>query len=208
MVSYNVEKEHAFLKGYALAKDYKNTLNALAYARNAHRDQKRKDGQPYFIHPLTMACHATALEAVSDDLLAAILLHDVVEDCEVTLSDLPVSQETKEIVKLVTFKVENGETKEVAKNRYYNAILKNENAVIVKLIDRCHNVSSMAGTFTNDKLLAYIEETRAYVLPLLREAKTAYPQFSNIFFVLKYHIVSIIDSIEATLTANSTRKED
>ena len=204
MISYSVEKEHAFLKGYALAKDYKNTLYALAYAKKAHKDQKRKDGHPYLVHPLTMACHATALESVSDELLAALLLHDVVEDCDVTLNELPVSQEIKEIVKLVSFKVEKGETKEIAKNRYYNAVLSNENAVMVKLIDRCHNVSSMAGTFTNEKLVAYIEETREYVLPLLREAKIIYPHFSNMFFVLKYHIVSIIDSIEATLAVSFT----
>ena len=36
-----------------------------------------------------------------------------------------------------------------------------------KLIDRCHNVSSMAGTFSVEKLKSYIEETRHYVLPLL-----------------------------------------
>jgi len=92
-----------------------------------------------------------------------------------------------------------GETKEIAKNRYYNLLLQSREAAMTKLIDRCHNVSSMAGTFSVEKLKAYIEETRHYVLPLLRKVKNLYPEESDILFVLKYHIVSVVDSIEATI---------
>ena len=70
---------------------------------------------------------------------------------------------------------------------------------MTKLIDRCHNVSSMAGTFSVAKLKAYIEETRHYVLPLLRKAKKQYPEDSDQLFLLKYHIVSVVDSIDATI---------
>ena len=50
-----------------------------------------------------------------------------------------------------------------------------------------------------EKLKAYIEETRQYVLPLLRKVKHLYPEESDILFVLKYHIVSVVDSIDATI---------
>ncbi|MBQ9855279.1 MAG: hypothetical protein IJO53_03715, partial [Clostridia bacterium] len=70
-----------------------------------------------------------------------------------------------------------------------------------KLIDRCHNVSSMAGTFSKEKLIAYIDETRKFVLPLLKKAKTVYPNDADILFVLKYHILSVVNSIEATMQA-------
>ena len=63
----------------------------------------------------------------------------------------------------------NGETKESALNRYYNLILTDRAATLTKLIDRCHNVSSMAGVFSKEKLKAYISETRDYVIPLLRK---------------------------------------
>ena len=78
-------------------------------------------------------------------------------------------------------------------------ILQDRAATLTKLIDRCHNVSSMAGTFSKEKLRAYIEETRQYVLPLLRKAKVKYPADSDMLFVLKYHITSVVDSIEATM---------
>ena len=99
----------------------------------------------------------------------------------------------------MTFELMAGETKETAKNRYYNLILQDRAATLTKLIDRSHNVSSMAGIFSREKLKSYIEETRQYVLPLLRKAKTTYPEDSDILFVLKYHMTSVVDSIEATM---------
>ncbi|MCI5485067.1 MAG: hypothetical protein MR426_08430 [Clostridiales bacterium] len=75
-----------------------------------------------------------------------------------------------------------------------------------RLIDRCHNVSSMAGTFSVEKLKSYIEETRHYVLPLLRKVKNQYPEDSDILFVLKYHIVSVVDSIDATIQVFEAEK--
>ena len=70
---------------------------------------------------------------------------------------------------------------------------------MTKLIDRCHNVSSMAGTFSKEKLVSYIDETREYVLPLLRRAKLQYPEYSDALFAIKYHMVSVVDSVDAAI---------
>ena len=83
--------------------------------------------------------------------------------------------------------------------RYYNMLLQSREATLTKLLDRCHNVSSMAGTFSREKLKAYIDETRQYVLPMLRKAKRVYPEDADVLFILKYHIVSVVDSIDATI---------
>ena len=146
-----------------------------------------------------MACNAVSMGIKEDAIIATILLHDVCEDCGVTPNELPVSDTVKHAVDLMTFRVMEGETKEIAKNRYYNLLLQSREAAMTKLIDRCHNVSSMAGTFSVEKLKSYIEEIRHYVLPLLRKVKTMYPEESDILFVLKYHIVSVVDSIDATI---------
>lgn len=115
------------------------------------------------------------------------------------MGELPVSDTVKHAVDLMTFRVMEGETKEIAKNRYYNMLLQSREACMTKLIDRCHNVSSMAGTFSVEKLKSYIEETRHFVLPLLKKAKGVYPQDAEMLFLLKYHITSVVDSIEATI---------
>ena len=148
-----------------------------------------------------MACNALALGLREDDLIATILLHDVCEDCGVLPEELPVNENVQHAVDLMTFRVLPGETKDQAKDRYYENLLQSREASICKLVDRCHNVSSMAGAFSVEKLKSYIEETRHYVVPLLRKVKLAYPEDSEILFVLKYHMLSVVDSIDATLQA-------
>lgn len=159
----------------------------------------RKSGEPYIVHPLTMACDALSLGIKDDNTIATILLHDVCEDCGVSVAELPVNDIVKRGVELMTFTVMDGETKEIAKRRYYNMLLQSREASVTKLIDRCHNVSSMAGTFTVEKLKSYIDETRDYVLPLLRQVKDAYPDESDVLFILKYHITSVVDAIDLTM---------
>ena len=196
---FSPEKMYTYLRGYASALRMEETLKALSFAREKHEGQFRKSGDPYIVHPLTMACNAVSMGIRDDVTVAAILLHDVCEDCGIGLAELPVSEEVRQVVELMTFRVMDGETKETAKTRYYNMILQSRQASLTKLIDRCQNVSSMAGVFSEEKLLAYIDETRQYVLPLLKKAKNLYPQDSDVLFVLKYHIVSVVDSIEATM---------
>lgn len=196
---FNADHMYTYIRGFATGAMMPETLKALVFAREKHNGQTRKNGDPYIIHPLTMACEAMSLGIRDDEVVATILLHDVCEDCDVGLSELPVDDKTRHSVELMTFKIMPGETKEVAQNRYYNMILQDRAATLTKLMDRCHNVSSMAGVFSIDKLKAYIEETQLYVLPLLRKAKQAYPEDSDILFILKYHIISVIDSIDATM---------
>lgn len=198
---FHADKMHTYIRGYASALQMKQTLLALTFARQKHAGQFRKSGDPYIVHPLTMACNALAMGIRDDAAIATILLHDVCEDCGIPFEELPVTNDVRCSVELMTFRIMNGETKETAKNRYYNMLLENREATLCKLIDRCHNVSSMAGTFSVEKLKSYIEETRKYVLPLLRKAKERYPADSDALFILKYHITSVVDSIDATLQA-------
>ena len=196
---FSAEKMYTFIRGFAAGANMSETTRALGFAREKHAGQLRKSGDPYIIHPLTMACNALSLGIRDDEIIATILLHDVCEDCGVSVAELPVNETVKRGVRLMTFRVQNGETKETAKVRYYNAIAECREASITKIIDRCHNVSSMAGTFSEEKLRAYIEETRRFVLPLLKQTKARYPEYSDILFALKYHMVSVVDSVEAAM---------
>ena len=195
----NVEKMYTYIKGYAMGADLKDTLSAMYFARNKHSNQKRNGGEPYIVHPLSMVCMAISMGIKDDIILAAIMLHDVVEDCGVKLEELPVSYEVKEVVNLLTFKLENGRDKKTEKKIYFAKISESIPAMIVKLIDRCNNISTMAGTFKKDRLLRYIEETRIEVLPLYEKCKEIAPEYSNALYLLKFQIESILNSIENTL---------
>jgi len=198
---FSPEKMYTYIKGFATALRMEQTLKALSYAREKHQGQFRKSGDPYIVHPLTMACDALSMGIKDDNTIATILLHDVCEDCGVSLKELPINNDVRRGVQLMTFTVLDGETKEDAKKRYYSMLIQSKEAVITKLIDRCHNVSSMAGAFSIEKLKSYITETRTYVFPLLRQAKDHYPEESDRLFTLKYHITSVIDAIDLTMQA-------
>lgn len=212
---FNEEKMYTYLKGFAMGRGWPETMNALNYARKLHKGQARKSGEPYIIHPLTMACQAVSMGVNNDDIIATILLHDVVEDCGVSVNDLPCNDIVKEAVRLLTYvkpvkyreRDGEGPTLIRVKNEYYDKISQNKIAAIAKLFDRCHNVSSMAGTFTKEKLNDYIEETDMFVLPLLRETKDNYPEYQDILFVLKYHIISVLDAINGTILTYTDDKE-
>ena len=184
----------------------RETSAALRFMKKAHKGQYRKPSLfsdvkvPYIVHPLMMACHAHALGIREDKILATILLHDVCEDCGVAPEELPFSEEVREAVRLLSFQVQPGETRADAKKRYYAAIAENRVARIVKILDRCNNISTMASSFTQKKLVAYVDETETYVMPLLEQAKYAIPEYADAFYLLKYHMRSVLESIKAMAT--------
>lgn len=202
---FKEEKMYTRVKAFAQAEKLSNTLCALEFMKKAHSGQYRKPSKhatkqvAYINHPLTMACHAHALGICDDEILAAILLHDVVEDTAVAFDDLPVDVQVKEIVKLLTFKKLDDKTKAESKQLYYSNITKNEKASIVKIIDRCNNVSTMACSFTDEKLIEYINETEVYIMPLITYIQNHYPQYCDAAFVIQYHITALLETIKSLL---------
>lgn len=186
------------VRSAAGAKGLVQTGRALPLAQKLHRGQYRKGPErlPYICHPLTMACHALALGIEEDDILAAALLHDVCEDCGVKPEELPVNGTVREAVSLLTFCREAGEAGEQAKERYYGGIRENRTATVVKLLDRCNNISTMASAFSTGRMAGYADETRRYVLPLLSVLRQRYPEFRDASFLLQYQMESLLKSIE------------
>lgn len=75
------------IKEYRPQADTDLIRRAYTFAEEKHRPQRRKNGQPYIIHPVEVTEILADLE-MDEQTLAAALLHDVVEDCEVTLAEL------------------------------------------------------------------------------------------------------------------------
>lgn len=189
---FNEDRMYTYVKTYATIKGLTQTVEVLPYARELHRGQVRKgkDEVPYIYHPLLMVCHALSLGLDDDNLISAILLHDVCEDCGIALEDLPVNDEVKTAVQLVT--------KDGSKDTetYYKDIAENYIATMVKLIDRCNNVSAMSTGFSKERIINYINETEKYVYPLLQKAKTKYSKYSNQVFLIKYHMTSVVTTLK------------
>lgn len=73
---------------------------AIDLAVRSHKGQVDKAGAPYILHPLRVL---GAVGLVDDDIMCAAVLHDVVEDCGVTLNDLRKQGFTSRTVNLVRF---------------------------------------------------------------------------------------------------------
>lgn len=182
---------YTYIKTYASVKKLYQTSRVLPYARELHKGQirKGKDKVPYIYHPLLISCHALALGLDDDNLISTALLHDVCEDCGVACGELQVNKETQTAVALLTKTDDNEE-------QYYERISQNAIATMVKLLDRCNNVSSMATGFSKEKMVEYIKETEQWFYPLLYKAKYEFPMYSNQIFLIKYHMTSVIEVIK------------
>ena len=179
----------AFLRGKFSSGQFPEAQKALSYAKDKHASSKPRSGPgrvPYIAHPLTMTCHALAMGLEDDVLLAALLLHDVGEECGIPPSQMPFCEEVRRIVALVT-KPETG----YDAKKYFDGIAGNPKACMVKCIDRCNNLSTMAMGFSPGKMEKYIKETEAWYPRLLRIIK-GQPEYNNAAWLLQYQIKSLL----------------
>ncbi len=190
---YNWEHMKTHVKSTARALKLKNTLKAVDYAVEAHEGQTRKRSKiPYIYHPLNLACHALSMGINEDEIVAACMLHDVVEDCGKKLEDLPVNEETKELVRLLTHEKTTPANRDKMMTAYYDAISKNPKAALIKCMDRCNNLTTMSWGLSRDRIYRMIKETEDYYPRLLKVVK-AEADFNNAAWLLQYHIESMLD---------------
>lgn len=181
-----------YIQTYAKAHKLVNTLKALPYAVQAHDDQflKRSD-IPYISHPLNMVCHLLAMNIDDDAIIAATFLHDVIEDCYKTIDDLPVDDEVKELVNLLTNEKVNDSNRPTMLKEYYTNISNNPKASLIKLVDRCNKLTKMSWGLSRERIFRTIKETDIYILPLLDVIKNT--EYDNAKWLLSYQINTTLD---------------
>ena len=160
-----------YLRGFFSGANMEISLKALGYALNKHEGQLRKSGEPYAMHPLWMASYAVALGIRDDTTIAVILLHDVCEDCNISVDSIPFERTVKIGVKYMTIDPFDGEKKEETKRRYFNELLECREALLCKAIDRYSNLQTMEGLFTEEAIEKNIKETYELLLPVMKKAK-------------------------------------
>ena len=190
---YNWEHMKTYVKTTAKNFKLRNTLKAVDYAVEAHEGQKRKrSAVPYIYHPLNLACHALSMDIVEDEVIAACLLHDVIEDCGRKKEDLPVNDETKELVELLTCEKTSKDNRDRILDDYYKGILGNPKAALIKCLDRCNNLTTMSWGLSREKIYRRIKETEEYY-PRLLDTVKATPEYNSAAWLLKYQMESMLD---------------
>ena len=195
---YNIDKMYTYLRGFLVGAGLTQSLTALQFAREAHKDQTRKNGTPYIVHPLSMACYAAALGLQDDNIIATILLHDVVEDCGVPAEHLPVGEVVRHAVRRMTITpFPTDKDKIETKRRYFTELLDSKEAVIGKAIDRYMNLTDMPFALSEDAIVKNVVETEELLLPILKQAKEKWAELSDVLFVLRTNIRSVNDILRA-----------
>ena len=152
--------------------DTKIILKAYNYAKEKHGTQCRKSGEPYIIHPVQVA-YILADIGLDESTICAALLHDVVEDTEVTHEDL-VRDFGEEIANMVAGVTKLGElryqasTEERQVENYRKVFLamgKDIRVIIIKLADRLHNLRTLK-YLRRDRQIANAKETMELYAPL------------------------------------------
>ena len=147
--------------------DTKNVLDfnlinkAIYWAKKYHGNQKRKSGEPYYTHPLEVA-YMISDHKLKTDVIVASILHDIIEDTEVTVEMIEgtFEQRIAEMVDMLTRDRPDGTKltiEEVINNAYKKA---DKEVLLIKLIDRLHNIQTI-GSLSAKKIEKTITETLA-----------------------------------------------
>ena len=144
---------------------------AYEFAELHHRPQKRSSGEPYIIHPLNVA--ATLIKLKMDlESIAGGLLHDVVEDCDVSEEEIEkeFGEEIRDIVvgctKISKIKFKTKEESQAENFRkMVVAMAKDIRVIIVKLADRMHNMLTLQYV-SKEKQNKKAQETLDIYVPL------------------------------------------
>ena len=151
---------------------YKLVEKAYKFAEQAHAGQKRKIGEPYFIHPCFVASILTEL-MIDPPTIAAGLLHDTVEDCEGITLDVIRQEFGDEVAQLVDGvtklnKLDFADKEEAQAESLRKMILamsKDIRVVLIKLADRLHNMRTMKWQ-KPERQVAIARETLEIYAPL------------------------------------------
>lgn len=167
----NLEGYLVKVKQYAPYLNIERVAKAYEFGEKAHLGQLRKDGTPFFNHPTSVSLILAELEMDEETIIAA-LLHDTVEDTDITLADVEKAF-GKEVVALVDgvtkLAVINYETKQERQvenlRKMFLAMSTDIRVILIKLADRLHNIRTL-GAMTAEKQKEKAEETIDIFAPI------------------------------------------
>ena len=150
--------------------------SAFAFAFAKHGGQRRSTGELYITHPIAVA-RILAEGGHDSDVIAAALLHDVVEDCGVTIEELEekfgpaVAEMVDTVTKVNDYIEKNKGTQKrdmdvLSDQKFLSHLASghNRNGVFIKCADRIHNLTTI-DSFPEDQKRAKAEHTRSVIIP-------------------------------------------
>ena len=204
----------ARVRKYHPSTDISMIEKAYRIGKEAHRDQVRKSGEPYIIHPLWVGIILADLEMDKETIVAG-MLHDAVEDTEMTLEDITrefgeeVALLVDGVTKLGQLSYSQDKLEVQAENlrKMFLAMAKDIRVIIIKLADRLHNMRTLE-FMTPAKQQEKARETMDIYAPIaqrlgISKIKTELDDLS-----LKYWKPDVYNQLVKDLNARKTEREE
>lgn len=215
-MAYDIEKENKEILNrykdlisntYRTLDEEQNKIIRKAFdvTLDAHKNQRRKTGEPYIFHPIAVAKIVSNEMGLGSTSIACALLHDVIEDSEYTYEDLEkiFGKKIADIVKgLTKISVINNQNISVQSENYRKLLLtlsEDFRVILIKIADRLHNMRTL-DSMRPDKQKKIASETVYIYAPLahrlgLYNIKSELEDLS-----LKYNFPDVYDEISQKLT--------
>ncbi len=151
--------------------DSKRIKKAFMFAAHAHREQRRKSGEPYIYHPVQVAMIVTEEIGLDTTSIISAFLHDVVEDTEYTLKDIEdkfgttVANIIDGLTKMSATAKMNTSLQAENFRKMLLTISKDIRVVLIKIADRLHNMRTLESQ-PRDKQMKIRSETTYIYAPL------------------------------------------
>jgi len=185
---------------------------AFKLAVTAHKDMRRKSGEPYIYHPLEVARIAAADIGLGATGVICALLHDVVEDTDYTLDDIHdlfgdnVMRITDGLTKIDG--VMDMQTPSMQAENFRKILLtlsEDVRVILIKLADRLHNMRTL-DSMTNEKQLKIASETHFFYAPLAHRLGLYNIKTELEDLVIKYTEPDVYKSINRKIAATSEER--
>src|SRR5690554_864128 len=159
------------IKNAKSAQDKKDIRKAFDVALEAHKDMRRKTGEPYIYHPIAVARIVAEEIGLGPTAIVAALLHDTVEDTDISLADIDhlFGPKVKSIIDGLT-KIADvfDHTASIQAENFRKMLLTlsdDVRVILIKLADRLHNMRTL-DSMKRDKQLKIASETAYLYAPL------------------------------------------
>ncbi len=185
---------------------------AVQYAQEKHKDQKRKDGSPYIIHPLAVA-EIVAEMGLDVDAILGALLHDCIEDTDASHDEIAklfgntAAELVEGVTKLTRANFSSSEEQQMENLRkMFMAMSKDIRVVLIKIADRLHNMRTMQYQ-TPAKQISKCRETMDIYAPLAHRLGMQKIKWELEDIALRYLDPVSYDSITTYLQAHKEQDE-
>jgi len=191
--------------------DKKNLRKAFEMGLDAHSRQRRKSGEPYFFHPIEVARICVSEIGLGPTAAVCALLHDVVEDTEVTMEDIrkefgdKISHIVDGLTKLDGLYNVPSEQAENFK-KVLSTLVDDVRVVLIKIADRLHNMRTIA-PMPRHKQLSIAAETDYIYAPLAHRLGLYNIKSELQDIILKIQEPEVFEEIEKNLTESEQQRK-